>query len=262
MNPEPGTFFILCPLIFLAGLIDAVAGGGGLVSLPAYLLAGVPIHFALGTNKLSSCMGTAVASWRYYKNKFVDLVLCLPSMAAALAGSALGTSLTLVIPEGYLEKILLVLLPATAFYVLKNKKFDRPEHSLSRARSMVYAIIISFLVGGYDGFFGPGAGTFYILLYTAAAGIEGRTASGNAKFVNLASNLAALAVFLSKGRVILSLGLCAGFFGILGAYLGSGLAIRRGVKLIRYFILIVLVLLFIKISWDTLDGMGLIRPWF
>ncbi|MDR2102550.1 MAG: TSUP family transporter [Treponema sp.] len=251
MNLDITVFLIVCPLIFLAGFVDAVAGGGGLISLPAYLLAGVPMHFALGTNKLSSCMGTAVASWRYYKNKFVDLSLCLPSTAAALAGSALGTSLTLAVPEGYLQRILLVLLPVIAFYVFKNKHLDSPACPLSRIRCMVYSIIISFTIGGYDGFFGPGAGTFYILLYTALAKIEGRTASGNAKFVNLASNLAALTVFLTNHRVFLPLGFCAGFFSILGSYLGSGLAIRRGAKIIRYFVLAVLILLFAKILWDT-----------
>jgi uncharacterized membrane protein YfcA len=251
---EITTFLIVCPLIFLAGFVDAIAGGGGLISLPAYLLAGVPMHFALGTNKLSSFMGTGVASFRYYKNKFVALGLCLPSVAAALGGSALGTSLTLIIPEGYLQRLLLILLPAIAFYMFKNKGFDTPPRPLSRKRTLVYSIIISFVVGGYDGFFGPGAGTFYILLYTAVAKIEGRTASGNAKFVNLASNLAALAVFLYNSRVILPLGLCAGFFSVLGGYLGSGLAIQRGTRVIRYFVLAVLGLLFIKIIWDIFGG--------
>jgi uncharacterized membrane protein YfcA len=251
---EITAFLVVCPLVFLAGFVDAIAGGGGLISLPAYLLAGVPMHFALGTNKLSSFMGTGAASLRYYKNKFVALSLCLPSAAAALGGSALGTSLTLIVPEGYLQRLLLVLLPLIAFYLFKNKNFDTPPQPLSRTRTMVYSIIISFAVGAYDGFFGPGAGTFYILLYTAAAKIEGRTASGNAKFVNLASNLAALVVFLVNRRVILPLGLCAGLFGILGGYLGAGLAIRRGTRLIRGFVLLVLVLLFVKIIRDILGG--------
>lgn len=244
-------FFIVCPLVFIAGFVDAIVGGGGLISLPAYLLAGIPMHFALGTNKLSSCMGTAIASWRYYKNKFVDLLLCLPSIAAALAGSALGTSLTLTVPERYLQRLLLVLLPVIAFYVFKNKRFDAPARPLSRIRSILYSLIISFVIGGYDGFFGPGAGTFYILLYTAVAKIEARTASGNAKFVNLASNLAALTVFLTQRLVFLPLGFCAGAFSILGGYLGSGLAIRRGARVIRYFMLAVLILLFVKIIWET-----------
>jgi uncharacterized membrane protein YfcA len=247
-------FLIVCPLVFLAGLLDAIAGGGGLISLPAYLFAGIPIHFALGSNKLSSIAGTLVASCRYYKNKYVDMTLCLPCIAAALGGSALGTALTMRIDERYLQRLLLIILPVTAFYVFKKKNFDPPERALSRSRTILYAAVISFIIGGYDGFFGPGAGTFLILLYAGFAKIDPRIASGNAKFVNLASNLSALILFLINGRVLIPLGLCAALFSILGAYVGSGLVIRRGTRIIRYAILTVLTLLFVKVAYDTLFG--------
>ncbi|MDR3171025.1 MAG: TSUP family transporter [Treponema sp.] len=249
-------FLIVCPLVFLAGLVDAVAGGGGLIALPAYLLAGVPMHFALGTNKLSSIAGTLVASYRYYKNRFVDLVLCIPSIGAALAGSTLGTSLTLVMDEGNLQGLLLFVLPITAFYVFKKKNFEVTGKHISRRKALVYSILISLCIGWYDGFFGPGAGTFYILLYSGLAKMELRTASGNAKLVNLASNLAALVVFFYNGRVLLPLGICAGVFSIAGSYIGSGLAIHRGARMIRYFILVVLTLLFIKIAYDSFQNWG------
>jgi uncharacterized membrane protein YfcA len=248
-------FLIICPMTFLAGFVDSIAGGGGLVSLPAYLLAGIPMHFALGTNKLSSSMGSVTASIRYYRNRFADLFLCLPSIAASLTGSALGSSLTLLVDEKWLERLLLAVLPVTAFYALRNKQFDMKQAALSRCRALVLSILISFFIGAYDGFFGPGTGTFLILLYTGLLRLDPRTASGNAKFVNMASNLGALAVFLLNRRVIAPLGLCAGLFSILGSYLGSGLAIRRGAKVIRYFILAVLVLLFGRILWDML-GQG------
>ncbi|MDR0568683.1 MAG: TSUP family transporter [Spirochaetaceae bacterium] len=250
MDLEPRMFFIVCPLVFLGGLLDAIAGGGGLISLPAYLFAGTPIHFALGTNKLSSIAGTAAASYRYYKNRYIDMVLCAPCIAASLAGSAIGTSLTMRIDERYLQRLLLVILPVTAFYVFKRKNFDAVP-PLSRPKTIALAVGISFIVGGYDGFFGPGAGTFLILLYTGLAKIDGTIAAGNAKFVNLGSNLSALVLFLLNGRVLLPLGLCAAVFGVLGAYIGSGLVIRRGVTVIRYAILTVLALLFIKVAWDA-----------
>jgi uncharacterized membrane protein YfcA len=253
---EISVFLIVCPLVFLAGLFDSIAGGGGLISLPAYLLAGIPVHFALGTNKLSSIAGTTVASFRYYKNKYVDILLCLPSIAAALAGSAVGTSLTLVVDERYLRWMLLAVLPLTAFYVLKKKNFEHASPPLSRTKTVLYSLIISFFIGGYDGFSGPGTGTFLILLYSGIAGIDIRTASGNAKLVNLASNLSALVLFLYNGRVLVPLGLCAALFSILGAYIGSGLAIHRGTKIIRYAILIVLALIFAKIGWDTIRSIG------
>lgn len=256
MQLELSTFLLVCPLVFLAGLVDAVAGGGGLIALPAYLVAGVPMHFALGTNKLSSLAGTLVASYRYYKNNYVDLFLCIPSIGAALAGSALGTSLILVMDEGNLQRLLLLVLPVTAFYVFKKKNGEGIAPPISRRRALVYAILISFCIGGYDGFFGPGAGTFYILLYAGLAKLELRTASGNAKLVNLASNLAALVVFLAHGRVIFPLGICAGVFSIAGSYIGSGLAIHRGAQMMRYFILVVLTLLFIRIAYDTVRHWG------
>jgi uncharacterized membrane protein YfcA len=243
-------FFIVCPLVFLAGFVDSVAGGGGLISLPAYLIAGVPVHFALGTNKCSSVAGALTASFRYYRNGYADIAFCLPSIAAALAGSALGSFLALGADERYLQWLLIAALPVTAFYVLKKKTFQAPAVPLPRRRGILVSALISFVIGGYDGFFGPGTGTFLILLYTGAAKIDPRTASGNAKLVNLASNLAAVILFLSRRRVILPLGLAAGVFSIAGSYLGSGLAIRRGAGVIRYFILAVLGLLFIKILWD------------
>jgi uncharacterized membrane protein YfcA len=248
--PGLNVFFIVCPLVFLAGFVDSIAGGGGLISLPAYLVAGVPIHFALGTNKCSSTVGAITASLRYYRNGYVDIILCLPSIAAALAGSALGTLLTLRADERYLQWLLVIVLPVTAFYVFKKKRFDASAVPLSRRRSIIISAIISFVIGGYDGFFGPGAGTFLILLYSGTAKIDPRTASGNAKLVNMASNLASATLFLVNRRVILPLGLAAGIFSIAGSYLGSGLVIRRGAKVIRYFILAVLGLLFIKIIWD------------
>jgi uncharacterized membrane protein YfcA len=243
-------FLIICPMAFLAGFVDSIAGGGGLISLPAYLLAGFPMHFALGTNKLSSSMGSVTAAIRYYRNRYVDLFLCIPSVAVSLAGSALGSSLTLLVDEKWLQRLLLAVLPITAFYAFKNKRFEVNPPALPRRRALILSMVISFFIGSYDGFFGPGTGTFLILLYTGLVKLDPRTASGNAKFVNMASNLGALAVFLLNRRVLLPLGLCAGLFSIVGSYLGSGLAIKRGAKLIRYFIVAVLILLFGRIIWD------------
>jgi uncharacterized membrane protein YfcA len=210
------------------------------------------MHYALGTNKLSSSMGSITASIQYYRSRFVDLGLCVPAIIASLAGSALGSNLTLLVEEKYLRMLLLAILPITAFYVFKNKHFEENPAPLPRRRAVILSIIISLCIGTYDGFFGPGTGTFLILLYTGLVKLDPRTASGNAKFINMASNVGALAVFLARDRVILPLGLCAGAFSILGSYLGSGLAIKKGAKLIRGFILAVLALLFLRMIWDLL----------
>jgi uncharacterized membrane protein YfcA len=245
-------FLVVCPLVFLAGFVDSIAGGGGLISLPAYLIAGVPVHFALGTNKLSSTMGAVTASLRYYKNGFVDLFLCVPSVLAALAGSALGSRLTLLVNGRYLQWLLLAVLPLTAFYVLRKKEFKAAGEPFSHNKTAMLAALISFVLGAYDGFFGPGTGTFLILLYTGLARIEGRAAAGNAKLVNLGSNVSAMAVFLLHGRTLVPLGLCAGLFSIAGSYLGSGLVIKRGTGVLRIFILAVLAILLCKIGYDLL----------
>jgi len=252
MDLSIDVFLIVCPLVFLAGLVDAIAGGGGLIALPAYLMAGIPPQFALGTNKLSSIAGSIIASVRYYKNKYVDIVLCLPSIAVALAGSALGSSFALLVDEKMIRWILLIVIPVTAFYVFKKKNLDNNSLCLSRTKTIIYSVVISFFIGGYDGFSGPGTGTFLILLYNGIAKIDARIASGNAKLVNLASNLSALILFLLNGRVLIYLGLCAALFNMLGAYIGSGLVIHKGTKIIRYTILIILTLIFIKMVWDTI----------
>ena len=252
MELSINVFIIVCPLVFLAGLVDSIAGGGGLISLPAYLMAGISPQFALGTNKLSSIAGTLIASLRYYKNKYVDIILCFPAIVAALAGSALGSSFALLVNEQILRWILLIVIPLTAFYVFKRKNLDNDSSHLSRVRTIIYSGIISFFIGGYDGFSGPGTGTFLILLYNGIAKIDSRIASGNAKWVNLASNLSALVLFLINGRVLIPLGLCAALFNMLGAYIGSGLVIHKGNKIIRSTIFIVLLLIFMKLVWDMI----------
>lgn len=242
------TFLIVCPLVFLAGFVDAVAGGGGLISLPAYLIAGVPMHNALATNKLSSAIGTSVSTIRYCKNKFADLGTAVPSILAALAGSALGANLALRTEEKVMKYIMIIILPIVAFYVLRKKDLEGDQAKIrSRGAVIVIAAAASFLIGGYDGFYGPGTGTFLLLIYTGLAGMDVRTASGNTKLVNLSSNLAALITWIVNGKILAVLGLTAAAFCMAGHYVGSGMVMHRGTKIVKPVILIVLALLFLKI---------------
>jgi uncharacterized membrane protein YfcA len=251
MELELITFLIVCPLVFLAGLIDAIAGGGGLISLPAYLFAGLPPHLALGTNKISSMMGTFVATIRYYRHGFIDLRLCVPCVIAALAGSALGAQLVMFASEEALQKLLLILLPCVAIYMLKNKNLTvAPERS--RRATLIIATLISLALGVYDGFFGPGMGTFLVLCFMGLAGLSPQSATGNTKVVNLASNVAALAIFAYHGSALWALGLVAGVFNLIGGYIGAGLAIKKGSNAIRWAILFVLALLFVKMAWELI----------
>lgn len=247
---EPGivSYLIVCPLVFLASFVDAIAGGGGLISLPAYLLAGVPIHNAIATNKLSSAAGTVISTSRYCKNRYADVPLAVPSFLVALLGSFMGANLALVTSDKVLKLMLIAVLPVVAFYVLKNKNME-PKLKRQLTKRQKYAIVItaSFVIGTYDGFYGPGTGTFLLLVYTGLAGMDIRTASGNTKIVNLASNLAALGAFFFSGKIVVTLGLAAAVFSIAGHYIGSGMVIKNGTRIVRPIVVTVIVLLFIKI---------------
>ncbi len=244
-------YLIVCPLIFLAGLVDSIAGGGGLISLPAYLIAGVPPHVALGTNKTSSAMGTAVSTFRLAKHGYLKgkAVLALIASVSALCGSALGARLALMVPDSVTRNLMIVVLPVTAWYVLRNKNIEGngQEEKPEGGKLKVIVAASAFFIGGYDGFYGPGTGTFMLLILTGAAGLETRSASALTKVTNLSSNLAALATFIVTGNVYYPLGLTAGLCSIAGNYLGAGLVVHDGQKIVRPVVLLVLSILFIKI---------------
>ena len=245
------TFLIVCPLVFLASFVDSIAGGGGLISLPAYLLAGVPMHSAVATNKLSSATGTVISTWRLCKNKYVDWILVLPCIVMAVIGSGIGANISLHVSERVLKIILIPVVLVVAFYVMKKKDLDKHSTvTISRKAQMIWWAASALVVGLYDGFYGPGTGTFLLLLFTGLGKMDLRTASGNMKVTNLSSNVSALAVFLINGRAILPLGLAASVFSIAGHYMGSGMVMKNGNKIVRPIILIVITLLFIKIAFD------------
>lgn len=241
------TFLIVCPLVFLAGFVDSVAGGGGLISLPAYILAGVPIHGAVATNKLSSATGTLISTVRLCKNRFVDWGLALPCISMALLGSFFGAHVALLASDRILKIVLLPVLVIVAFYVLRKKSLDGNDTEIPRKKQWLICGICSLVVGCYDGFYGPGTGTFLLLLYTGMGKMSVAKASGTMKIANLSSNMAALVVFLVNGAVLLPLGLVASVFSIAGHYLGAGMVMKNGSAIVRPIILVVLALLFIKI---------------
>ena len=217
--------------VFCAAFVDAIGGGGGIISVPVYLLAGLPTHNALGTNKLSSCLGTAASTLRYIKNGFVDWPLAVPSVVFALVGAYFGTRLQLMVDEAYLKYMLLLVLPVVAFILLKQKSF--PENRGEMVFSLRAAIVwsASLVIGLYDGFYGPGTGTFLLLIFCNLAKLDLRSASGNVKIVNLSSNIGALATALAAGTVLVPVGLIAAVFSIAGPYLGAGVTIKDGAKL-------------------------------
>ena len=243
------TYLIVCPLLFLAGFIDAIGGGGGLISLPAYLLAGLPVHQAIATNKLSSACGTTLATLRFIKNGLVNLKFAVPSVVTALIGSSIGAKLSLMAPDGVMEKLLFIILPLAAFIVLNRNLFKDNSTSTLQLNKKTYlvSILAAFIIGMYDGFYGPGTGTFLIIAFTVFGHMNVSTANAQAKVINLTTNITSLTIFLLNGQVLFSLGIVAALCNMIGGYLGAGLVMQKGSKIVKPTILLVLFLLFLKV---------------
>ena len=245
-------YLIVCPLVFLAGVVDAIGGGGGLISLPAYMLAGLDPKIAAATNKMSACLGTFASTFRYVKNKCADLPLAIPSVIAALIGANFGAQISKNVPDEVFRIVLLIILPLIALFMLlkKNKSETDTRPPLKRSVQMVIVTVISLVIGLYDGFYGPGTGTFLILAYTALARMDALKAGGNTKLANLASNVSSLVVFLLQKRVIIVLGLVSAIFSVAGHYIGAGMAIKNGSRFVRVVILGVMALLLVKVALE------------
>ena len=243
---------LICLGVFLAGFMDSIAGGGGLISLPAYLIAGLPAHLALGTNKLSSCIGTAASTYRYIKNGYVDWLLALPTIPISMLGAHFGTKLQLMVDERYLKHLLFLLLPIVAIIVLRQKTLPETRGDMRPWSRRAIIWRSALIIGIYDGFYGPGTGTFLLLIFCKLARLDIRTASGNVKVANLMSNLGSLVTALMAGKVLVPIGLIAAVFSIAGHYLGSGLSIKNGSKVIRPVILFVLALLALEVILELI----------
>lgn len=237
------TYLLVCPLIFLAGFIDSIAGGGGLISLPAYLLAGLPPRMAAGTNKMGAFAGTAVATLKYARSGQIAWREGIAAALGALPGSYLGAALLQIIDERYVMIGVVAAMPLVAAFVLLRKDSLEPRSLVPAHMKLFACFLIGLLIGTYDGLVGPGTGTFLQLLFVSVVGLAALKASGAARLVNLCSNVGALISLISGGKVLYALALPAAAFGMAGNYLGSSLAIKKGSRLIRLLLIVVLVLL-------------------
>ena len=242
-------FLVVCPLLFLAGFVDAIGGGGGLISLPAYLLAGLPYQVAVGCNKLSATCGTVLTAARFLKNGFINIKLSIPTIFAAIAGSSIGAKLMLQMDNSFMQTLLLVLLPVTAVIVMHPKLFrDNPHGQLKLdAKTWITAITVALVMGFYDGFYGPGSGTFMIIAFTIFAKMSLPQANAQTKVINLTTNITSLTILLMEGSVLLPLGLAGAVCNMTGSFLGTGIAIKNNTRITRPVILLVMILLFVKI---------------
>ncbi|CAB1240747.1 putative membrane transporter protein [Ruminococcaceae bacterium BL-6] len=253
MDHQLLSILFVCACTFLGGLIDAIAGGGGLITLPAYLAIGLPPHLATGTNKCSSTLGTLVAGLRYLKKGKIHLKSAIAASVMSLIGSFLGARLNLFVDEKYLSYVLIAVVPVITVLILFKKDPQPGQFKLkSDLTIIVLAMLCGFGIGVYDGFFGPGTGTFLIFCFTGIIGFDAVTSSGNAKLINFCSNLAAFITFAVHGKIIYSIGLPAAAAGIAGNWLGAGLALRYSAKVIKPMLVVSVLLLLGKIIYDLI----------
>lgn len=253
MNDLLKMCLILAPLLFLTGFVDSVAGGGGLISLPAYLLVGLPVHLAYGTNKVVNGIGTGFAAVRYAKGGKIRFRTAICAGCGALPGAFLGARLAMLCSDRVLKTCLLIALPAVAAVLFLKPDFgkkEQPAKNLSPMRECVYSLLIGLVIGVYDGLIGPGTGTFLIMAFTLVLGMDLLTASGCAKVANLASNVASAAVWIMGGQVMWKLVLPATCCCVLGNWCGARYAIRGGSGKVRGMIFVVLGLLFAKLIYE------------
>lgn len=236
--------------VFFAGFVDSIAGGGGIISVPTYLMAfhGLPTYYVLGTNKLSSCLGTAISAGRFVRSGLVDWVLFTPAMLLAVLGSVAGTWLQHRTPDVVLKYLLLAVLPIVAFFTLRAREWPDEPGEIDPKHQKVIVWAASLLIGCYDGYYGPGTGTFLMIVLIRLGKLDTRHAAGGVKIVNLASNVGGVVTALLSGYVLVGVGLISSLASIAGHYLGAGLAIKNGSKLVRPAVIGVLLLLTLKIA--------------
>jgi len=244
--PLLGIAFV-CFASMVAGFVDSIAGGGGFITFPAYLIAGVPIHATIATNKLSSTMGTTIATIKYLMNGYVLLWLVLPSIVCAAVGSFVGSNLSMLANETVIRWLMLAVIPFAAVFTLKKDSFTRFKQAYGRKKTILITSAIALAMGFYDGFYGPGTGTFLMILLAGIARLDVQHCAGTTKVINLTTNITALAVFLINGQVYLLLGIVCGIFNIIGNYIGATLFTDKGAKVVRPLIIVVLIIFTVRI---------------
>lgn len=245
-----GVFVLCTAATFVAGFVDAIAGGSGLITIPTLLLAGVPPHLALGVNKVSACLGTFVALVNFAKSRLIFWKLALFGVVFAIVGSNVGSLLTLQVQPDVLGKIMIFLLPVAMIATfLPKKKRGTPLPPRSGKPAFALNGVLSFLLGIYDGFFGPGTGSFFILAYHWLLRMDLLEASATAKVANLATNFGAVVIFVWHGKVIWPLAIAMAVASMTGNWLGSRMAIRIGASVVRKCLLLSLFLLFVTLVW-------------
>lgn len=252
MEFELWVFAALTATCVLSGFIDAVAGGGGLLTMPALLFAGVPPHLALGTNKLQSTFGVSMATRTYRSKGLLEIRPNIPAALCIVVAAAAGSLAVQSLDAKVLQLVVPILLVVCAGYVLLSPRMDDGDRHHVLGRKGIIPVVGG--VGLYDGFFGPGAGSFYTTSLVALRGMGLTRATALSKLFNVASNVGSLAMFALGGKVIWTLGLCMAVGTVTGSYIGSHSAIRFGARLIRPLLVTISLGLTAKLLWDYFAG--------
>ena len=245
---------LVCVGVFLASFMDAIAGGGGIISTPTYMMAfsGHPLYYAMGTGKFSSYIGTLASTARFIRQGYVTWKLVAPAAVVSLLSGYLGAWLQLRTPETVLKYMLLVVLPVVAFITLKGREWPEEPEPMEFGRQLLIVCLIALVTGVYNGYYGPGTGTFLMISFIHLARMDPRHAAGNVKIINLASDCGSMITALLAGYVFLRVGLIAAAVSMLGHYIGSGLAIKNGSRIVRPTVILVLILLTLKVGSELL----------
>jgi len=243
---DPLILLALAGVGFLAGFVDAVAGGGGMLSVPALLSVGLPPVAALATNKMQSVIGTAMAVTTYWRRGYVELKTLLPGLLLAFAGSAIGALIVSRVDTSLLNLAVPIALIAIALYFLFAPKISDADRA-ARLSFDKFVPLMAFVIGFYDGIFGPGTGSFFSIGFVLLFGLGLTRATGNTKALNLMSNSAALVVFIPMGHVVWPVALVMAIGQIAGGYIGARTGIRYGAKVIRPLIVVVSIAMAVKL---------------
>lgn len=251
------TLILLSVSAFIAGFIDAVVGGGGLIQTPFLLITfpKMPLPILFGTNKIAALAGTSIAAFKYAKKVTFDFRLLFVIAASCFVSSFFGAKLVSHIDSNILKPIILIILIAIAIYTFLKKNLGAIEtKQLSLSKQMLYGACIGLVVGFYDGFFGPGTGSFFVLGFVVILGFEFVKASAYSKIVNCITNISALIVFIKHGHYILHLAILLAIFNIIGSFIGSSLALRKGNGFVRIIFLVIVSLMILKYGYDVVSA--------
>ncbi|WPR70587.1 TSUP family transporter [Flavobacterium sp. NG2] len=251
---ESYILILLCVAAFAAGFIDAIVGGGGLIQTPAglILLPNLPVSTVIGTLKIPAFSGTSFAAFQYLKKVTMNWRLLFLMMLIALPSAFAGSTLLTYMSNDFMKPLLLFILSLLAIYTYAKKNFGQHiEKNMTPRQQIINAALISFIVGFYDGFIGPGTGSFFVVAFIALMGFDFLHASANAKMVNLATNFGSICLFMLKGKIIWLIAIPMAVSNALGGWIGAKLAINKGNQFIRIFFLIVVVGTLVRFAYDV-----------